>query len=172
MIIKKATQDDLSAVWKIRLEASMLLRKRRIDQWQYEDPSYPVFEEDLRLGALYVGLIDDEIIACMALREGEEETYTNIYDGAWHHHKPYLTIHRLAIKRSFLGRDIAKKMIEKADEVARSKGIDYMRIDTHADNRYAIKLFESAGYSYCGWILLNIKKGDLKRNAYDKIIGG
>jgi hypothetical protein len=45
-----------------------------------------------------------------------------------------------------------------------------MRIDTHENNRFAIKLFESFGYQYCGYILLNQKQGDLKRLAYDKTI--
>ena len=44
----------------------------------------------------------------------------------------------------------------------KKKGISYMRIDTHKDNRYAIKLFENHGYVYCGWINLNQKKAILK----------
>lgn len=60
--------------------------------------------------------------------------------------------------------------MDYSDVIAKEKGISYMRIDTHKDNKYAIKLFENHGYVYCGWINLNQKKGDIKRLAYDKIL--
>jgi len=99
-----------------------------------------------------------------------EETYHQIYDGNWISEEPYMTIHRLAVKKQVLGQKIARELVLFAENYALLNHINYMRIDTHEQNTYAIKLFESLGYQKRGWILLNLKQGDNKRLAYDKIL--
>jgi len=61
--------------------------------------------------------------------------------------------------------------MEYSEQIALKLKTPYIRIDTHEKNKYAIRLFESFGYIYCGWINLVQDKGDIKRLAYDKEIG-
>lgn len=37
----------------------------------------------------------------MAIKSGIEDTYLKIYDGKWRLDLPYLTIHRLAVKKIY-----------------------------------------------------------------------
>ena len=60
-----------------------------------------------------------------------------------------------------------------AHELAISKGIYYMRIDTHEDNLKAQKLFVSMGYQLRGYILLEEDHpGERRRLAYDLTLDG
>ena len=170
MIIRLATLDDLDDIWKLRCETQELLKSRHIDQWQYIDPTKETFMKDILEHEFYVLIDHKELKGMMAIKSGIEDTYLKIYDGKWRLDLPYLTIHRLAVKKDLLGSQAAKQLMDYSDVIAKEKGISYMRIDTHKDNRYAIKLFENHGYVYCGWINLNQKKGDIKRLAYDKIL--
>lgn len=170
MKIELATLNDLEDIWKLRLETTELLKIRHIDQWQYEDPTIETFKRDIIYHEFFVLKDHDMLKGMIAIRSGIEETYLNIYDGSWRLEKPYLTIHRLAVKRDMLGSHAAQMLLDFSDEFARKNNIHYLRIDTHEDNRFAIKLFKNHGYHACGWIKLNQKKGDIKRLAFDKIL--
>ncbi len=169
-MIRLACIDDLNEIWKLRCETKELLNMRHIDQWQFENPSIETFRNDIFSQEFYVFVDGNDLKGMMAVRSGIEETYNMIYDGAWRLDVPYLTIHRLAVKRDLLGQDIAHQLMKYSDEIAKQKNIHYMRIDTHQDNRYAIKLFQNHGYVLCGWIKLNQNKGDINRLAFDKIL--
>jgi len=172
MKIVQATLDDLEQIWNLRLETTELLKQRGIDQWQYKDPAQEIFIKDILNKEFYVAKDEaGSVLGMMSVKEGIELTYNIIYDGAWRFNAPYLTIHRLAVKKSLLGSDIAKQLMEYSEQIALKLKTPYIRIDTHEKNKYAIRLFESFGYIYCGWINLVQDKGDIKRLAYDKEIG-
>ena len=170
MKIRLATLHDLDEIWKLRCETKELLKMRHIDQWQYEDPTIETFKKDILNQEFYCLTDGLELKGMMAVKSGIEETYLNIYDGSWRLDTPYLTIHRLAVKSDLLGSQAAKQLMAYSDVIAKNLKISYMRIDTHEDNRYAIKLFTNHGYQLRGWIKLNQKKGDVKRLAFDKIL--
>ena len=172
MKIVQATLDDLDQIWNLRLETTELLKQRDIDQWQHKDPTQEIFIKDILNKEFYVAKDDSGLIlGMMSLKEGIEFTYNIIYDGSWRFNVPYLTIHRLAVKRSLLGTNVAKQLMEYSEMIALKLNTPYIRIDTHKKNKYAIRLFESFGYVYCGWINLVQDKGDIKRLAFDKKVG-
>lgn len=169
MNICLANLDDLDQIWKLRLETTELLKQRNIDQWQYKDPSLETFKNDILKGEFFVAKDENEmIIGMMSIKSGIEQTYNVIYDGKWRLDAPYLTIHRLAVKRALLGSKTAQLFLVYADQLAVKLKTPYIRIDTHENNKHAIRLFENHGYIFCGWINLVQEKGDLKRLAYDK----
>ena len=170
-MIRKATLSDMSAIWELRVETKRLLKERGIDQWQHQNPTYQTFENDIAKGEFYVYEINQEIIGMIAIKGGIERTYNVIYEGSWGYEHPYLTIHRLAVKRAYLGHQIAKKLLMFADELALQTKTNYIRIDTYYTNRFAIKLFQDHGYVLRGWIMLEPGEGDLRRLAFDKWIG-
>jgi len=169
-MIREATLGDLNQIWQLRLETTELLKQRGIDQWQYIDPSRETIEKDISLHEFFVYTKEDEILGMIAIKSGIEKTYNTIFEGQWSQDAPYLTIHRLAVKRDLLGSEVASKLMLFAEELAILKNTRYIRIDTHEKNRYAIKLFTSLNYILCGYILLVQDKGDLKRLALDKIV--
>lgn len=170
-MIRKARINDLEDIWQLRLETSKLLNQRGIDQWQYHLPDKKTFQNDIKLNEFYIYEIDSHIVGMIAIKEGIEPTYLKIYDGNWSADKAYLTIHRLAVKSRFLGKNIAKELILFAHSIAKNQGINYIRIDTHEDNRFAVKLFESLDYKLKGYIYLAENHvGDKKRLAYDILL--
>lgn len=169
MNICKANLEDLDQIWQLRLETTELLKQRGIDQWQYKDPSFETFKNDILKGEFFVAKNENGIIiGMMSVKSGIEPTYDTIYEGKWHFDAPYLTIHRLAVKSALLGSKTAQSLMDYADQLAIKQKTPYIRIDTHEKNRYALRLFEKHGYVYCGWINLVQKNGDLKRLALDK----
>jgi ribosomal protein S18 acetylase RimI-like enzyme len=167
-MIRKALLSDLDQIWQLREETKALLKERGIDQWQHVNPSLETFKNDIHLGEFYVYEEHHIILGMIAIKSGIERTYNVIYDGNWGYNLPYLTIHRLAVKRHLLGGDIAKELLRFADKLAIETGLNYIRIDTYYTNKYAIRLFESFGYILRGWIWLEPGEGDLKRLAFDK----
>jgi ribosomal protein S18 acetylase RimI-like enzyme len=107
----------------------------------------------------------------IAIKSGIEPTYNIIYDGTWTCNRDYLTVHRLAVSKQYLGQHIADQLMIFAHNLAKTKHIDYMRIDTHENNKYAIRFFESLGYDLRGYIFLSKNHpGDPKRLAFDKLL--
>jgi ribosomal protein S18 acetylase RimI-like enzyme len=169
-MIRKAILNDLDQIWQLREETRVLLKERGIDQWQHSNPSLETFKNDIHLGEFYVYEKELLILGMIAIKGGIERTYNVIYDGKWGYDLPYLTIHRLAVKKNYLGTNIAKELLAFADQLAIDKGLNYIRIDTYYTNKYAIRLFEEFGYILRGWIWLEPGEGDLKRLAFDKLI--
>jgi ribosomal protein S18 acetylase RimI-like enzyme len=170
--MKRASLSDLEAIWSLREETSILLRERGIDQWQYDDPNRDVFKKDIAKGNFYVSKDGDQIVAMASIIIGTDPTYHVIHDGSWHTEAPYVTIHRLAVARSRLGSKRAYDMMLFAEELAIFNNTRALRVDTHPDNRYAIRLFNQLGYVKRGYILLPLSKGDRMRYVYDKTIEG
>jgi len=170
MNIRLAVYDDIDQVFNLRLETSKLLKSRNIDQWQYENPSRDTFLKDIENQFLYVLEKDDQMIAMASIISGIEPTYQKI-DGKWLIEHPYLTIHRLAVKKDYLGKNIASIMLLFAEDLAKKTKTPYIRIDTHKDNIYAIRLFEKHDFVYRGIILLEPQQGFRERLAFDKWIG-
>ncbi len=171
MKIRLANQNDLDSIWQLRLKTTELLKTRSIDQWQYKDPSFETFKIDIDANEFYIAEQAGLLIGMMSVRSGIEHTYDKIYEGSWNYDLPYLTIHRLAVKRGLLGSKVSEELMKYAEKVAIDKKTKYIRIDTHEQNKYAIRLFEVLGYKLCGYILLNQKEGELKRLAFDKKVG-
>ena len=167
-MIRLATKHDIDHIWQLRLETSALLKERHIDQWQYHKPEKSTILNDIALQEFYVYEKDGNIIGMIAIKKGIEHTYDIIFDGAWGYDESYMTIHRLAVKKEYLGQSIAKQLMTFAHELALKSNISYIRIDTHEKNKNAQRLFTSLGYVLRGVILLEEDHpGDRKRLAYD-----
>jgi len=169
-MIRQATLDDLDQIWQLRLNTKKLLNERGIDQWQFDDPNKKRFIKDIQNETFFVYEKNQQVISMMYLQLEEEKTYQSI-DGSWAKNMLYVTIHRFAVDKSYLGQGIAKDMLAFAKSFTLNQNRSYIRIDTHENNRQAINLFLSQGFQFRGKIMLNIEQGDRMRLAYDLCIG-
>lgn len=140
------------------------LKERGVNQWQDEGPDLETLLSDMENNFSYVLEDREEIVGTTAVIGGIDKTYLEI-DGAWLNGEDYITVHRFAISQKQRGKGYGKKMFQEIEELAKSKGIKNIRVDTHKDNENMNGLLKSLGYIYCG--IIRLENSDL-RNAYQK----
>ena len=164
MEIRKTTLQDIDAVLDIFAAAKRYMRAvGNASQWGDDYPTRDIVAYDIARGSSYVLAEGGEIVGTFALILGEDESYRVIEDGAWRLDKPYGTIHRLASNGKARG-------LSKACFDFCTAQIDYLRADTHADNRPMQHLLETYGFWRCG-IIHGAIDGNA-RIAYDCIVRG
>lgn len=144
--IRLAKEADLPDVVKIYSNARAFMANRgNASQWGTHYPPVEQTEEDIAGGMLYVLSEDETIHGVFSLIRGEDPTYREIYNGAWHYDLPYAAIHRVAGDGSG---GIVSAMINHV-----LVHHDYIRIDTHEHNLPMQRALARTGFVYCGTIL-------------------
>jgi GNAT superfamily N-acetyltransferase len=168
MKLRKARETDEEKILKIYKEAKAYFKRCSIDQWQGDYPNIENIRKDREGGISYVAVEAEKVVATAAIVVGRDKTYDKIYEGSWLSEATrYGVVHRIAVLEEEKGKKIAEKMLEYAEELCYSKGAEFMRIDTHADNAAMRRLVEKMGYQKCG-IIYTEENG--KRIAFEKKI--
>lgn len=158
MEIRHTEPADLPAIMEIYDCARAFMRSHgNLTQWNHGYPSQKVIEEDVQKGQSYVCVENGKVVGTFAFIIGDDPTYSVIEDGVWHADKTYGTIHRLAsdgTMRGFAG---------ICFDYCRTQ-IDYLRVDTHADNRPMQEAAARYGFQMCG--IIYVADGS-PRIAYD-----
>ena len=167
--ITKTTKKDIDRVMVILGEARQSIGKLGIDQWQYGYPTRDIIKDDVVKGFSYVVRQeeDGEIFATFCLKEDEEPTYKEIYDGAWLNKGESFALHRIAICNVLRGKGMADKIIEFIIQKCRDNHIPSVKVDTHKGNLPMRKMLERNGFVYCG--IIHLTTGE-ERVAYEKIV--
>ena len=160
LTVRRTVQEDLPRVMEIYAYAREQMKLNgNPTQWGDSHPAQSIIESDIENGTGYVCVDEQgEVVGCFTLFFGADPTYAVIDQGEWHSDKPYATIHRIAAGKGSHG------VLKTAIAFAESQ-IDYLRIDTHANNAAMNAAVQKYGFQYCGIIYL--ANGD-PRNAYDK----
>lgn len=135
-------------------------------QWGDDYPNDEVFQEDVRLGQLYVVELEGELVGAGALTC---EQYPEYAQCGLDVSIPAVCPHRLAAHPKCSGKGIGRILMLKAEEVCREKEIDRIRVDTNEVNTAANKLFVNSGYNFVGTIALDMRPG-LQFSCYEKLI--
>lgn len=160
MNITKASIDDLASIMEIIDQAKAYLKSQNIDQWQDGYPNEEGLKLDINNNSLYVVKDNDLIIGVFCMGD-YEPTYDVIYKGKWSTNKDYVVVHRFAVRNKYKGKGVAKYIFDYV-----KKDHDYIRVDTHPENKSMIKCLYNNGFTYRGEIFLN-RSGFNLRNAYD-----
>lgn len=158
-LVRKANRNDLDLILDIYAHARAFMAETgNPTQWGNVYPELAMLEEDIRLKSLYVVENAVGIHGVFAFYLGEDATYQRIDNGSWSSTKPYGTIHRIAGDGS--------GGIFAAAFAYCSGVIDYLRIDTHADNKIMQHTVTKNGFRYCGTIYTY---DGTPRLAYDRL---
>lgn len=158
MKIRRAIPEDVKTIMKIYEYARQFMAESgNLTQWSPAYPNEDVVEKDIANGNCYVCVENETIVGTFALIIGEEPTYHTIEQGIWRCDMPYGTIHRLA------GNGQAKGVSKACFDFCKSK-IDYLRIDTHADNKPMQAAILKNDFKKCG--IIHVENGD-PRIAFD-----
>ena len=163
MEIRKTLPADLPRVMEIYACARKFMAETgNPNQWGPTNwPPESLIRRDIREGHSYVCLGESgQVIGTFFFTHGKdiEPTYRVITDGAWLDGSDYGVVHRIASDGSG---GILKAAVEFA-----AGHVDYLRIDTHADNHVMQKAVQKQGFRYCG--IIYIADGT-PRLAYDRI---
>ena len=162
MEIRKARPDDIPEILRVYDIARSLMRAAgNFSQWGGGYPGEALLTADIQAGNLYVMCLGGVIEGVFALIFGEDPTYKYIENGSWHSNRPYGAIHRLASRGTAHG--IARACFDYC--LGKTQ---YLRIDTHADNRPMQRALERFGFQKCGTIYL---ADGAPRIAFDYVQG-
>ena len=158
--IETAKADDLPRILGIYAYArSFMAQTGNPTQWGTSHPPQAQLEKDIENGRLYLVKEGSSIRGVFYFCIEEDPTYAVIHDGSWRDTKSYGVIHRIAA-------DGSGGILKAAVDFAKGR-IDYLRIDTHEDNRVMQSALQKQGFHYCG--IIHIADGS-PRLAYDLIV--
>ena len=170
MKIKKATLKNIEDIKQIyKIAQKHMVNEGNIIQWnQDEDVFSSSVINYINNGDFYIATDNEEIVGFFAMIYGIDNTYNQIKDGCWLNEKPYVTIHKVAVK--YFKKGIASFMFNYVYENAINNNVYNVRIDTYKDNISMQKLLESHNFIKCGIISIayDFDNVDSLRLAFQK----
>ena len=151
MILKyrKAEPDDIEDICSIVHAAVEVMERDNIFQWDDIYPAKEDFQEDIEESQLYIGLVDGQIAVVYALNQKCDNEYEN---GKWKYKdEPFYIVHRLCVNPAFQNKGVAKSTLLFIEKQLMEKGIHVIRLDVFTNNPFALRLYNSLGYSEVGY---------------------
>lgn len=165
MIFRQATTADIDAVMAVIEDGRMALANLGLDQWQGAEPSRETIASDIACGYSYLVAndADNTVLATVCFWDCGEPDYDRVVSGSWLTDSPnsletalksdapitYVALHRLASSASSRRKGVASFMIRSCFDLARERGLESVRADTHAGNIPMQRTFEKLGMARC-----------------------
>lgn len=162
---RKATNADIPIIWGILQQAIARRKEEGSDQWQDGYPNPDVIQKDIETHSGFVLTDDETIIGYCAVIINNEPAYTAL-KGKWLTNDDFVVFHRIAISEDYLGKGLAKKIMENIHKFAMANNIYSVKADTSFDNFAMLKIFEQLGYCFCGEVYF--RGGE--RKAFEKVL--
>ncbi|MDB5004709.1 MAG: family N-acetyltransferase [Mucilaginibacter sp.] len=135
-------------------------------QWDNTYPNIKVFEKDIALNQLWVADENNDITGVIAITTDQDAEYADV---GWDITEQAIVVHRLAVSVHQQGKGIAVQLMQQAEQVAISRGIKKVRVDTNVVNEATNRLFPKWGYVYAGEINLAHRPG-MRFSCYEKVL--
>jgi ribosomal protein S18 acetylase RimI-like enzyme len=174
-MIRLATENDLNQILGITKLAVYIMNSEGNFQWDETYPNETKFRQDISKNQLWVYEIEEmieneispKVVGFCAITTDQDKEYA---DCGWDINITAIVPHRLAVHPDCRGLGVAKKLMLKAEDIARERNIRIMRVDTNKVNTVMQGIFLKLGYTYCGEITLPAKREGLRFNCYEKIL--
>jgi ribosomal protein S18 acetylase RimI-like enzyme len=165
--IELATQNELDRVKEIAEACAKNMIENNIFQWNDKYPSREIFKEDIKNKSLYVSKINHEVVGCIMLSSFKDDVYKSVN---WITPNEYnLYIHRLAVHPIFQKKGIARKMMDFAEDFAKSNDYISIRLDTFSQNPRNNKFYKSRGYNKLDDVYFP-KQSEFPFHCYEKLV--
>ena len=162
---RKATLSEINPIWDILQQAIIRRKNDGSNQWQDGYPNLEVVKKDIEKESGYVLTEGETIVGYIAVLINDEPAYEKI-EGEWLTNDDFVLFHRVAIAENYLGKGLAKMMINYIEDFAVENNIKSIKADTNFDNDAMLNIFEKIGYKYCGQVYL---RGNPRR-AFEKVL--
>lgn len=148
LVFQKGNKKDVHRIYELFLKGIEEMTENGINQWDEVYPNINDIENDLDKEELFVGMSGNEIAVVYVLNKEYDEQYHN---GNWSlATENFKVIHRLCVHPKFQNRGFGKKTLLYIEEVLRQQGIRAIRLDAFSQNPYALKMYNSLGYTAVG----------------------
>lgn len=164
MLIRLATLADIPQIMNLIAGVVPVMNAAGNFQWDAVYPNTGVFEKDIAHSQLWVADEDGDIAGIAAITTDQEPEYAAV---GWDLNETAIVVHRLAVSTHHRGKGIASKLMQQAEQVALTRNIKVLRVDTNTANEATRKLFPKLGYTYAGEIGLGFREG-LRFYCYEK----
>ena len=150
MILRKAREADLPALFELFRVTSEHLNNRGVEQWQWGDyPNEAIVTDDVRKGKLYCLYGAPGMI--LAVTVGTETT--PVYDQVnWLFGVRPGVFHRLAVHPSLQREGLGRRAVQDVESILISLGCDCLRCDAQIANENAARFYESMGMRRAGTV--------------------
>ncbi|MBE7170039.1 MAG: GNAT family N-acetyltransferase [Williamsia sp.] len=139
-VITNAAPSDLPEIYLLFEEAIRFQKANNYIGWNNYDKEW--IKADIKNGLLFKLICHNETAGVFsicfsdALIWRERETGNAVY------------LHRIVINRKFAGRKMFNKVLAGAIQLAKSRGLNYIRMDTWAENDRIIAYYKSYGFLF------------------------
>lgn len=145
---RKAVADDLPEILLLYKAVVQNMIDSGINQWSDEYPNKQVLSEDISNGELIVAVSDGRLVGAFVMNEFADEDY---YKASWQYPDlRWSVIHRLCVLPTCHRQGLATKMVEYAEQKAKSEGFESIHLDTFSGNPKALSLYHKLGYTDVG----------------------
>ncbi len=149
MVIRDAVISEISEILQVFSVAKSYMKANgNPTQWTENYPSMETLQTDIQNKWMKTIISGDEIVGVFVVQTTPESSYETIYEGSWRCDLPYAAIHRIASNGK------AKGVFKEALNYTKAH-YDYIRIDTHKNNKTMIHLMENSGFEYSGIIYVD-----------------
>ncbi len=165
-MLRLATYSDMDEILNIKNKAYLYHKDElKIDQWSEDYPNKEIFLKDIEQEELFVYEENGKILGFACLNYGPWDNYDSLN---WNSEDKFLTIHRVAVDTDFKGKGIASMLLTELEDIAKSLGCNYLKIDTYSLNEPMNYLIKKLGYKFVG----SMKPYEDKEewNCYDKML--
>lgn len=145
---RKAEPNDIEEICRIVHDAVDVMERGNIFQWDDLYPAKRDFQKDIEKSQLYVGSVNGQIAVIYTLNQECDNAYKN---GKWKYKDgSFYVVHRLCVNPAFQNKGIAKSTLLYIEEQLKETGIHVIRLDVFSNNPFALRLYNSLGYSRVG----------------------
>jgi len=146
-MIRKAVLSDLSSIYALSQACAKTMIAKGIYQWNEHYPSKNRFQKDIEAQESYV-FEQDSVIGAIVLTKTMDKEYIPI---SWvTKNTDNLYIHRLLVDPNHWGKGYAQKLMDFAENYAKTNSYTSIRLDTFSQNKRNQNFYETRGYKKLG----------------------
>jgi len=142
LLIKNCTPEDLNSILALYDAAMSLQTQKNMVVWPTFEEAF--IEKEIKEGRQWKLMIDGEIACNWAITFNDKEIWGE------RDKNDSIYIHRIATNPSYRGNRFIDDIVDWARTYARSKGKQYVRLDTLGNNTRLIQHYTSAGFNFLG----------------------
>lgn len=147
-MIRLAKDQDIPTLLELTRACAKHMIDEGIYQWNEVYPNKSAFLSDLNQSALWVFIAKNQPVGCVSFYTTMDEEYEPL-DWIVPESK-HLYVHRLAVHPDFQKKNIARTLMDFAENKARELRCDSVRLDTFSQNPRNLKFYAARGYKETG----------------------